>query len=76
VPAGGEFAFTGLAKEILNRLMAAVVAVTHQGMDGRVRVQEDVTIGVRTGISLGVDWFLAAPGAFALGIRDYGFRSN
>jgi hypothetical protein len=45
-------------------------------MDGRVRVQEDVTIGVRTGISLGVDWFLAAPGAFALGIRDYGFRSN
>ncbi len=72
--AGREFALTGLAKEILNRLLAAVVAVPNQNMDGRVRVQEEVTIGVRTGIALGVDCFLAATGASALGIWGYGFR--
>ncbi len=55
MPAGGEFALTGLAIQILNRLMAAVVAISDQGMDGRICVQEEITIGVRTGITLGVD---------------------
>jgi hypothetical protein len=90
VPAGGEFpkGVTGPAKEVLNRLVAAAVAVTNQGtrvpeaqrsgMDGRVRVQEEVTIGVRIGITLGVDCFLAkrAARAFALGIWGYVFRGS
>ncbi len=96
VPASGEFALIGLAEEILNSLLSAVVAapalrrtqcgarVTNQGtivpeaqrsgMHGRVRVQEEFTIGVGTGVPPGVYCFSAAAGALALGIGGYGFR--
>jgi hypothetical protein len=76
VSAGGEFALASGAEEILNRLVAAMVAVTDQGMDGRVRVQEVVAIGVRTGKTLVVDGFLTPAGAFAQSIGDHGFGAS
>jgi hypothetical protein len=76
VSAGSELPLTGLAEEILNRLMATMVAIADQGVDGRVRVPEVVAIRMRTSVTLGVEPFLAAAGAFALGVRDHGFRAG
>jgi hypothetical protein len=76
VPAGGEFTLTSLAEEILNGLVPAMMAVTDQGMDGRVRDPDVIAIGVGTGVTLGVECLLAAGRAFALGIGGYGFRGS
>jgi hypothetical protein len=76
IPAGRDLSFTGLAEEILDRLVAAVIAVADQGVDGRVGDPEVPAIRVGTGVPPGVDGFLAAAGAFALGIRDNGCRAG
>jgi hypothetical protein len=73
VPADGEFAFTGLAEEIPNGLVPAMVSVTDQSMNGRVGDFEVLAIGVGTGIALRGDGLFAATRAFALGVRDHGF---
>ncbi len=67
---------TDLAEEILNSVMATVVAIADQGLDGRVRVPEVVAIRMRTGVTLVVEPFLAATGTFALGVGDHGFRAG
>ncbi len=41
VPAGSALLVTGLAEEIVNRLMATVAVMADQGMDGRVRHSSD-----------------------------------
>jgi hypothetical protein len=54
----------------------AMMAVTDQGMNRRVGVPEVLAIGVGTSVTLGVDGFLAAGGAFALGIGDHAFGGS
>jgi hypothetical protein len=48
VPTGGDLPLAGLAEEILDQLVAAVITVANQSVDSRVGDPEVLAIGIGT----------------------------
>jgi hypothetical protein len=72
VPPGGELLVAGLAVEILNAVVAPMVALANQGVDGGVADLVIVAIGIRAGLAIGIDRLPATSSALALGVRHDG----
>jgi hypothetical protein len=68
----GEFVVTGLAKEILNRVVTTVMTVADEGMYGGVGDPVIVAVGIGAGMAVGVDCLLASSPAFQLTVRHHG----
>jgi hypothetical protein len=70
VSPGGKLAVAGLAVEILDEVVAPVVAIADEGVDGGVGDAVKVAVRVGAGLAAGIDRFLATPSALALGVRQ------
>src|SRR5512137_727479 len=69
IPPGGELLVASLAVEILNGVVASVVPIADEGVDGGVGDLVIVAVGIWAGLAMGIDRLPATSSALALGVR-------
>lgn len=69
VAPGGELLVASLAVEILNGVVASVVPIADEGVDGGVGDLVLVAVGIWAGLAMGIDRLPATSSALALGVR-------